>query len=271
MADSVTLQQLKASRTSAKRQFSRLANTVTRMHTLMSEEELKDSFTKLTIERSKVIEANDDVKAQYMAENEAEKSATECEKKLEELKDLIQNTLWANYGEDEMTLAVQTAETEADRVMTIEVSENKKAFDFMIEHLRSLVETAKKSLIKWQCWAPPAEQKEFHGRIQNLELILPKLTLRKVDFIQEKARKDSERLLDASVVNHSAPVIKLKPASLPKFTGIRREFYRWRRDWEALQAQGEPSGSKEIKKFQLIDSIDKKITKELCLSSYNTA
>lgn len=129
MADSVIQKQLKASRTSAKCKFTRLANTVTRMHTLMCEEELKDSFTKLTIEICKVTEANDDVKAQHMAENEAErneetlndaqkadleKSATECETRLEELKVLIQSTLWANYREDELMLAVQTAETEAD-------------------------------------------------------------------------------------------------------------------------------------------------------------
>lgn len=195
----------------------------------------------------------------------------EYEKKLEELKDLIQNTLWASYGEDELTLAVQTAEMEVDRLMTVEINENKEAFNYMMEHLRGLVKTAKKSQIKWKCWAPPAEQKEFHERIRKLELILPKLTLRKADFTQEKVRKDSERVLGGSVVYHSAPVIKLKPASLPKFTGVRREFYRWKRDWEALQAQGEPSGSKEIKKFQLIDSIDVKITKELRLSSYNTA
>lgn len=85
MADSVTLQQLKASRTSAKRQLSRLANTVTRMHTLMSEEERKDSFTKLTMETSKVIEANDDVKAQYMAENEAEQDEEAQKADLENL------------------------------------------------------------------------------------------------------------------------------------------------------------------------------------------
>lgn len=195
----------------------------------------------------------------------------EYEKKLEELKDLIQSTLWASDGEDELTLAVQMAEMEVDRLMTVEINENKEAFNYMIEHLRGLVKTAKKSQIKWKCWAPPAEQKEFHERIRKLELILPKLTLRKADFTQEKVRKDSERVLGGSVVYHSAPVIKLKPASLPKFTGVRREFYRWKRDWEALQAQGEPSGSMEIKKFQLIDSIDVKITKELRLSSYNTA
>ncbi len=61
MADSLLVEQLKTARTSAKRQFSRLANNVLRMHIMMSEEELRDNFRKLTAEAGKVLEANDDV------------------------------------------------------------------------------------------------------------------------------------------------------------------------------------------------------------------
>ncbi|GAA6082857.1 uncharacterized protein LOC124401004 [Tachysurus ichikawai] len=67
------------------------------------------------------------------------------------------------------------------------------------------------------------------------------------------------------------PVVRIKPTSLPTFTGIRRDFYRWKRDWESLQKQGEPTESAEVKKIQLVDSIDEKIAKELRLSSYNSA
>lgn len=42
------------------------------MHIVMTEEELRDSFKKLTIEANKVLEANDDVAARYIAENAAE-------------------------------------------------------------------------------------------------------------------------------------------------------------------------------------------------------
>lgn len=63
----------------------------------------------------------------------------------------------------------------------------------------------------------------------------------------------------------------MPPTSLPKFSGNKRDFYRWKRDWENLQKQGEPTGSAEVKKIQLVDSIDEKIAKELRLSSYNTA
>ncbi len=77
--------------------------------------------------------------------------------------------------------------------------------------------------------------------------------------------------MTAASISYPPPAIKLKPTSLPKFTGIRRDFHRWRRDWEALQRQGEPTGSKEVKKFQLLDRLDDKIMRDLRLMSYNTA
>lgn len=67
------------------------------------------------------------------------------------------------------------------------------------------------------------------------------------------------------------PVLKIKPTSLPKFTGFRRNFHRWRKDWERLQKQGEPTGSVEVKKFQLLDSVDERICRDLRLSTYNSA
>ena len=119
MADLKSLEQLKANRTSAKRQFSRLANNIVRMHVIMPEEEVKDSFKKLIIEANKVMEANDDVKAQSLADVELDtdsdevpglneqqkgnigKAAGEGKMKLKEMKDLIQKTLWANWASKE--------------------------------------------------------------------------------------------------------------------------------------------------------------------------
>ncbi len=112
---------------------------------------------KLTIEVNKVIEDNDDVEAQYLAEVELdadvpvlneqqkadiEKTASEREMKLKELRDLIQKTLWTSFGEEELILAVKYAEDEAERVPSIEPSGNKEAFDFMLDHLERLVKTA---------------------------------------------------------------------------------------------------------------------------------
>ena len=51
----------------------------------------------------------------------------------------------------------------------------------------------------------------------------------------------------------------------------KREYHRWKKDWESLQRQGEPSGSAKVKKIQLLDSVDDKIGKDIRLSTYNTA
>lgn len=65
--------------------------------------------------------------------------------------------------------------------------------------------------------------------------------------------------------------IKLKATALPKFAGNQWGYYRWRQEWEALQKQGEPTGSKEVKKFQLLDSLNEKVARDLCLSTYNSS
>lgn len=86
---------------------------------------------------------------------------------------------------------------------------------------------------------------------------LPKLVSRKAAFIEAASSRTDPRKGSFSI--HSlAPVaaIKLKATALSKFTGNQRDYYRWRKEWEALQKQGEPTGSKEVKKFQLLDSLD---------------
>lgn len=73
------------------------------------------------------------------------------------------------------------------------------------------------------------------------------------------------------ISNYPVATIKLKPTALPKFTGNKRDFQRWKRAWEALQKQGEPTGSKEVKKIQVLDSLNERIVRDLCLNVYNTA
>ncbi len=283
MADSLLVEQLKTARTSAKRQFSRLANNVLRMHIMMSEEELRDNFRKLTAEAGKVLEANDDIEGQCIEENsDAEelseqqksdlvKTANECERKLQELKDLIQRTLWANFGEYELTQAMTTAESQAENVGAVDPSKNPDAYLFMIGQLEKLVKAAKEVHKHWKCWAPPAEQQQFQSRIKDLETILPNLTIRQADFTGAHVRGETSRLNTTSNSSVATPAIKLKPAVLPKFSGIRREFHRWKKDWEALQMQVEPTGSREVKKFQLLDSVDEKTIRDLHLTTYTTA
>ncbi|GAA6085470.1 uncharacterized protein LOC122145544 [Tachysurus ichikawai] len=134
MVETKSLEQLKAERTSAKRLFSRLVNSISRTHTDMGEEELRESLNNLSLQATKVMEANEDVEAAFIME-----------------------------------------------------------------------------------------------------------------------------------------AIKLKSASLPKFAGSKRDFHHCRKEWKALQRQGEPTGSKEVKEFQLLDSLDDKVAREFRLTAYSTA
>lgn len=282
------MEQLKAERTSAKRLFSRLVNSILRTHMDMDEEELRESLNNLSLQATKVMEANEDVEAAFIMEGGAEldaedvpalssqqkadleKTARECDQKLKECKDLILKTLWTSFGNPQMSLAFQVAEAECDRVFSVQPCANLEAYDFMLSHLGGLVKAAREAHIRWNRWTPSAEQKDFNSRLRELEICLPKLVSKKSEFIQAKFKQDSVR--EAGIAYSSPrPAIKLKPTSLPMFAGSKRDFHRWRKEWEALQRQGEPTGSKEVKKFQLLDSLDDKVAREFRLKAYSSA
>lgn len=106
----------------------------------------------------------------------------------------------------------------------------------------------------------------------ELELCLPKLVSRKAVLIKTRRKEDTEgKPATTSNSTPPKPAIKLKPTTLPKFTGNKRDFYRWRREWDSLQKQGEPTGSQEVRKFQLLDGLYDKVTIDLSLSTYSTA
>lgn len=67
------------------------------------------------------------------------------------------------------------------------------------------------------------------------------------------------------------PRIALTPLSLPKFSGDRRSYWRWKSNWVTLQALAEPTGSPECKLFHLLDSISDAVKRELRLSHCRTA
>lgn len=273
MAESKSLDELKGERTTVKRLFSRLANSITRTHVEMSMEELQENFKKLTLEGSRVMEANEDVEAAYMAECEAataeelsdlqsadiEKTEKECKQKIKEVKLLIQETLWSTYGEKELSLALQVAEAECENVSSTKPDTTLEAYEFMLTHLEKLVHKAKEAHQNWNRWAPPAEQKDFDYHVRELEVHLPKLVSRKAALIKAASIKEDAEHEPISV-RSLAPVavIKLKATALPKFAGNKQDYNRWRREWEALQKRGEPTGSKEVKKFQLLEALTRR-------------
>ena len=95
------------------------------------------------------------------------------------------------------------------------------------------------------------------------------LKAKRAEFLTKSQGEEERR--EPQPVTVQQPVMRIKPTSLPKFTGFKRNFHRWRRDWESLQRQGEPTGSVEVKKFQLLDSVDERICRDLRLSTYNSA
>lgn len=223
--------------------------------------------------------ANDEVEAGLIAELEVEldanevivltkqqradiaKTANECELKLKEVKGLVQDTLWTNFVYAELSTALQAAETECERAAAMRPDGNQEAYDFILGHLKQLAKSAKEVHGHWKRWVPPDEQEELQDRLKGLELYIPKLISRKADFIRLKVKEDTEeQVMIYLPMTMPTPAIKLKPMALPKFG--------WKKEWEGLQKQGEPTGSKEVKKFQLLDSLDNKITRDLRLNTY---
>ncbi|KAL1249502.1 hypothetical protein QQF64_020507 [Cirrhinus molitorella] len=290
-----TVEQLKKERTSAKSSFTKQANFLRREAHRLIESELKDEFSKLSSEVRKVFETNDDYKAGLLAEIEAKvedgaeallsvqqeadfkKAAEDCNTRFDKVSELVQDNLWKRYGQDEVLAAVFTAEKACDRTTSIPVdSIGYKSYGMQLELLMRMVKEATGALLNWERWIPTTERKPLEGRVQKLKELSCELEARKVEFAWARKAAEDARASETSLrekrdvtapVGQIMPVVKIKPTSLPTFSGNKRDFYSWKRDWEILQRQGEP----EVKKIQLVDSIDEKIAKELRLSSYNTA
>lgn len=153
----------------------------------MTEEDLQSSLNKLTKQAEKVMEANDDLELGIIAELEEEldaeksavlteqqkadleKTASECELKLKEVKGLLQETLWAKYGDVELSTALQVAEAESERVAAVVPDGNHEAYDFMLSHLQNLAKTAKDLYSHWQRCIPPGDQNDFRQTLRSLE------------------------------------------------------------------------------------------------------
>lgn len=159
-----------------------------RTFTEMTVVELKQSFTKFTAEGSRVMEANEDIEAAYMAEADAgtvedlsaeekadlKKTDKYGKQRTKEAKLLIQQALW-QYGEKELTLALQITETECKNVSSAQLDVTLEAYDFMLKHLDTLMARAREAHQDWNRWAPTAEQKDFDHRMMELEVQLPQL------------------------------------------------------------------------------------------------
>lgn len=108
--------------------------------------------------------------------------------------------LWKKFG-DELCIAVELAESEAECVGRVRPDGNHEAYEFMLSNLKSRVETAKKGHCKWQQWVPTESKAEFCSRVKGLEHQTAQLVTRKAEFIALRRQEDA-RLGSTNIASH---------------------------------------------------------------------
>ncbi|KAM9764604.1 uncharacterized protein ACNS7B_019486 [Menidia menidia] len=285
-----TVKQLKRERTTAKSSFTRQANLISKEADSMVEEELREEFNKLSVCLRNIFEANDEYRIGLLAEatkeevglgeqleSDIEKTVDEAETKFKEVRGIIQKNLWSRYGQEEVTAAILVAERSAEVAGNLPVqSIHLEGYKVHLSLLEKRMKEVIKAMSKWERWIPGLEKRDLDGRTRDLKEISSRLELRSAEFAT--ARRFAEEASAAQPANvvtggpiQATPTVRIKPTALPTFSGNKRDYHRWRKDWESLQRQGEPSGSAEVKKIQLLSSVEDEIMRDLRLSNYNTA
>jgi len=282
-----SVQQLKKERTTAKSSFTRQANFISRGASSMLQMELEEEFTKLSECFRKMLDANDDyrigLEADIKTEDEEasldeqqeadiDRSVNEGETKLREIKELVQTNLWSRYGKSELLDGILEAEKANDKAADVPVeSVNLEGYEVHLALLDKRIKEAISAMSTWERWIPVGLKDELDGRVKDIKASYYRLELRKAEFATARTIIGQGTGLRQPQPAPSTPIVKIKPTSLPVFNGSKREYHRWKKDWESLQKQGEPSGSSEVKKIQLLESVDDKISKDLRLSTYTSA
>ncbi|XP_067280641.1 uncharacterized protein [Pseudorasbora parva] len=284
-----TVKQLKQERTVAKSPFTKQANYLSKAAAEMIKHELQEEFSKLSSLARNVSDANEDYAAGLLAEAgtkeeekvkldkhqqaDLESMIEECNMKLEDIREAVRFNLWSRYGKEEVDFATQEAEKACDRATEIPITAiSRDGYELQLERARKLIHDASESLKDWEKWIPHGETADLKSRVKDLKIFGSNLEARRAEFLTaQKIAEEERRQTEPQPTAVPQPVVRIKPTSLPKFTGFRRNFHRWRKDWESLQKQGEPTGSVEVKKFQLLDSVDERICRDLRLSTYNSA
>lgn len=291
MAEEKTIKQLKKERTIAKSLFTRQHNMLMKNIDTMVQGELMDELNKLSECLKELFDTNDNYEAGLLSEiaeeeekpqhleqqEEIDKTAREAEEKFKLAKETVRVHLWSKYGMEEVNAAIQGAEDIGQVVNDLPVlSINVEGYNVHMTLLEKRLKEVTDIMLAWERWIPGEELRVLNDRIKNIKRMKNKLELRKADFVTARRAEEAaetvggrnEALPTPGPIN---PIVRIKPTSLPMFNGNRREFHRWRKDWESLQRQGEPSGSSEVKKIQLLDSIESKIVKDLTLTTYPSA
>lgn len=192
---------------------------------------------------------------------------------MSEIRDIVQTNLWSRYAKSELDVAVQEAERANDRTISVPVeSANLEGYEVHLAVVEKRIKEAISAIATWERWMPVELKDELDGRVKDLRASNYRLELRKAEFTTARViAEQGTGVKQLPLFTTPTPVVRIKPTILPIFSRSKREYHPWRRDWESLQKQGEPFGSTEVKKIQLLESVDDKISKELRLSTYATA
>ena len=286
-----TVRQLKQERINAKGSFTKQTNFLAREARDMIENELKEEFSKLTECFRHLLGTNDDYATGLLAEikpedgeepvldseqgGDIDKTARAAEVKYAELRDIVQVNLWGKFGEEKLEFSISEAEYSRDQADGVKVkAENLEYFDINVALLEKRITEATNMKEAWEKWIPDEERRDLAARMRDLKFTKNRLEQRRAEYVtarRVKEEKSPKPAAGGTTPPPPTPSVRIRPATLPIFHGCKREYHRWRKDWESLQKQGEPSGSAEAKKIQLLESVEDRIRKDLRLSSYTNA
>lgn len=141
------------------------------------------------------------------------KTADECELWLKEARELIQKTLWSNFGHAEVSTTLQVAEFECDRAAEIKPDGNQEAYEFIQNHVRK--KDRKRIKTSVETMGPTGDQKEMQTRVTALEVLFPRLVSRNAGFVhseENQHRLDQQWLIlrQSSKANRSACVSQVE-------------------------------------------------------------
>lgn len=79
--------------------------------------------------------------------------------RLDEGRNLIQQSLWSNFAQADLSFAVRMTETLHDHAQNMRPEDGPGAYDHVINHLQELFKRAKDENNKWKSWIPGQNQR----------------------------------------------------------------------------------------------------------------
>ncbi|XP_077467834.1 uncharacterized protein LOC144083693 [Stigmatopora argus] len=280
-----TIELLRLERAKAERAFINQSTYLGKEARKLEKSKLLKKYNRLYAHAREVNCTNSDYELGFLAERggseedregileKIKKTEEDCETKLTEVREIVQLSLWERYGRTELTTAMAEAEVYCEQALGTPVTEAcNDAYEQQVSYARRSILEFMTAFKEWEEWIPNEARPTWEKRLQNLKEQRVSINTRKAEHLQMSKEEGTgkEGTLRTKPAEQ-APCLKIKAISLPKFDGSRRDFHPWKKTWESLQKQGEPAGSKEARRLQLLESVDGRICRDLSLSTCQTA